>query len=215
LEKNATVSEPTRKPASPTAGFIAGFYVVLAGVALVLAKFFGDLNVLVWHNVHDTPVYLDAIIGATVGVVVVGLSGVLDRYAEWSRELGREFGRTLGALSMPEAFIFALASGVGEELFFRGFLQQLLTEVAFSGPWADWAGLACASVIFGLLHIGPNLRKIWPWTLMAVVLGAVFGWMYLYTGNVLAPIIAHFTINFFNLQSIGRQYGHLKEDELQ
>lgn len=207
------MSEPTPQLASPSTGFIAVFYAILAGIAVFLGDWVGDLNVLVWHNVHDIAYYLDAILGAGVGVVVVALSGVLDRYTEWSRELGREFGRTLGRLSVGQSFVFALASGIGEELFFRGFLQQLLTEVAFSGSWADWAGLAGASLIFGLLHIGPNLKKIWPWTAMAVILGGVFGGMYLYTGNVLAPVVAHFTINFFNLQSIGRQYGHLKQDE--
>ncbi len=203
---------PTMKP-SMTVGFVAGFYLVLAGLAWLLARFFGDLNVLVWHNVHDVPLYVDAILGAGFGIVVVLASGLLDERAEWARRLGREFGRTLGALSTTDAFIFALASGIGEELFFRGFLQQLLTEVVFSGAWADWGGLVITSVVFGALHIGPDIKKFWPWTVMAIVLGAGFGWMYLYTGNVLAPILAHFTINFFNLQSIGRKYGHLKEQE--
>lgn len=180
---------------------------------MLLGSWFGGLDVFVWHNSNATPFHWDALLGAIVGVIVVGLSNLLDRYAAWSRELGREFGRTLGSLSLTQAFIFALGSGVGEELFFRGFLQQLLSGLVFSGAWADMLGLAGASLVFGLLHIGPNLKKIWPWTLMAIILGGVFGAMYLYTGNILAPIVAHFTINFFNLQSIGRQYGHLKEDE--
>ncbi|AWV89593.1 hypothetical protein DN745_09685 [Bradymonas sediminis] len=189
------------------------FYIVLTGAALLLAHWFGGLDVFVWHNANDTPFHLDAALGALVGVVFVGVSSLLDRYTEWSRELGREFGRTLGQVSMSQAFVFALASGIGEEVFFRGFLQQLFSGLLFDGPWADWSGLIFASLIFGMLHIGPNLKKIWPWTIMAVILGGVFGAMYLYTGNVLAPIVAHFTINFFNLQSIGRQYGHLKQDE--
>lgn len=207
------MSEPSRQPAAPSANIITVFYIVLTGVALLLAKLFGGMNVFVWHDANETPFYMDALLGAGVGVLVVGLSSVLDRYTEWSRELGREFGRTLGKMSMGQAFVFALGSGVGEELFFRGFLQQLFSGQIFGGPWADGWGLAAASLIFGMLHIGPNIKKIWPWTAMAIILGAVFGWMYLYTGNVLAPIVAHFTINFFNLQSIGRQYGHLKQDE--
>lgn len=206
---------PEESPPSPniTVGFVAAFYLVLAGLAWLLASFFGDLNLLVWHNANDTPVYMDAIMGAVFGIAVVAGSSLLDKTAEWARRLGREFGRTLGALSTTDALVFALASGIGEELFFRGFLQQLFTDVIFSGAWADWAGLVCASIVFGLLHIGPDIKKFWPWTVMAVVLGAGFGWMYLYTGNVLAPIVAHFTINFFNLQSIGRKYGHLKEEQ--
>lgn len=198
-----------------TVGFVVAFYAFLGVLAWILASVFGDINLLVWHDANDTSVYFDAGIGVAVGVVVVLASNVLDKKAEWARELGREFGRTLGALSTGEAFIFALASGIGEELLFRGFLQQILTEAVFSGAWADWMGLIAASLIFGLLHVGPDIKKFWPWTAMAVVLGAGFGWMYLYTGNVLAPILAHFTINFFNLQSIGRKYGHLKADHEQ
>ncbi len=200
---------------SITVGFVAAFYAFLGVLAWVLATFFGDLNLLVWHDANNTSVFFDAGVGVAVGVVVVLASNVLDEKAEWARRLGREFGRTLGPLSTFDAFIFALASGIGEELLFRGFLQQLLTEVVFEGVWADWAGLVTASVVFGLLHIGPDIKKFWPWTAMAVILGAGFGWMYLYTGNVLAPILAHFTINFFNLQSIGRKYGHLKAEHEQ
>jgi membrane protease YdiL (CAAX protease family) len=201
-------------------GFVVAFYAFMGLLAFGLATFFGDLDVLVWHDANDTPIYLDAALGVGVGVAVVLASNVLDRKAEWARELGREFGRVLGSLSVTDAFLFALASGIGEELLFRGFLQQVFTVVVFEGSWfsevgAEWAGLIAASIIFGLLHMGPNIKKFWPWTVMALVLGAGFGWMYLYTGNVLAPILAHFTVNFFNLQSIGRKYGHLKGEHEQ
>lgn len=193
-------------------GFVVIFYALIGGLAVFLASFWGDLNLLVWHDANETSPVLDAAIGVGVGLLVVLASGVLDRYAEWARRLGREFGKVLGPIGMTDAFIFAVASGVGEELLFRGFLQQMLTDIFFSGEHAAWLGLIVSSLLFGLLHIGPNIKTFWPWTVMAVVLGAAFGAMYLYTGNLLAPILAHFTINFFNLQSIGRKYGHLKTD---
>ncbi|MFP4600361.1 MAG: CPBP family intramembrane glutamic endopeptidase [Persicimonas sp.] len=193
-------------------GFVVAFYAILGVIAWILAGLVGDLNLLEWHNANGTELYVDAGIGAVVGILVVWASHILDRKAEWARDLGRRFGKILGSLSVTEAFIFAAASAVGEELLFRGFLQQALTEVVFSGAWAEWAGLVVASLAFGMLHIGPDLEKMWPWTVMAIVLGAGFGWMYLYTGNILAPILAHFTINFFNLQSIGQKYGHLKDE---
>ena len=39
---------------------------------------------------------------------------------------------------------------------------------------------------------------------MAVVMGFGFGLLYLYTGNIVAPVVAHFTINYFNLMHIAR-----------
>lgn len=200
--------EPPQPRISP--GFVVVFYALLGGLAVFLASFWGDLNLLVWHDTNETPVALDAALGVGLGLLVVLASGLLDKHAEWARRLGREFGKVLGPIGTTDAFIFAVASGVGEELLFRGFLQQLLSVSAFSGDYAEVLGLVTASVLFGMLHVGPNLKTFWPWTAMAVVLGVAFGAMYLYTGNLLAPILAHFTINFFNLQSIGQKYGHLQ-----
>ena len=41
-----------------------------------------------------------------------------------------------------------------------------------------------------------------PWTIFALVLGFALGGLLLLTGSLLAPILAHFTINYFNLHQI-------------
>jgi hypothetical protein len=194
-------------------GFVTVFYLFLAALAWGLATIFGDLDLLVWHNENSTSVYFDAGMGAVVGLVTVVASQVLDRTTSWAQELGREFGKVLGPIDVSAAFIFATASAIGEELLFRGFLQQVLSVSVFGGPYGDWTALIVATLVFGLLHMGPDIKKFWPWTVMALVLGGVFGWMYMYTGNILAPMIAHFTVNFFNLQAIGSRYGDAAEDD--
>jgi len=60
-------------------------------------------------------------------------------------------------------------------------------------------GLWIAAAVFGLLHTGPNTRFL-PWTVMAFGAGLLFGAMVLWTGNLLAPMLAHFVINFLNLR---------------
>lgn len=187
--------------------FVVLFYAILSVSAWGLALFFDDLNPFLWHDENQTSMWFD--VGAAVGfgLLVVGLSRILDQTAEWARELGREFGKLLGNLRVEEVFLVACASGIGEELFFRGFLQQMLSESVFGGPYARWWALAVVSVGFGLLHIGPDLKKFLPWTLMAIVFGGVFGWLFMYSGNLLGPILAHFTINFFNILSISKKYG--------
>lgn len=179
--------------------FIVIFYGVVAAFALICGRWLGDIDVMVWHNHNGTSIVWDAVLGALVGVVVVVGSQILDRTTQWARVLTDEFTRILGSLTVTQAFVFAFCSGVAEEIFFRGFLQQLLTVHVYEGSYAIWFGLIVSSLIFGGLHLGPDFRKFWPWTVMAVVLGAVFGGLYIYTGNLLAPILAHFTINFFNL----------------
>ncbi|MDP8945373.1 MAG: CPBP family intramembrane metalloprotease, partial [Actinomycetota bacterium] len=73
--------------------------------------------------------------------------------------------------------LVAIFSGVGEEAFFRGALQQEF-------------GLVVASLLFGLAHVGPD-RRYFVWTAWAVLAGFVFGFLYEVSGSLLAPILAH------------------------
>lgn len=189
------------------------FYVILAVIAWGLSLFFEGLDPFVWHDENHTSLWFDAGISVGFGLLVVALSQVLDQTTEWAEELGREFGKILGKLEVEQIFVIACASGIGEELFFRGFLQQVLTEFAIGGPNAVWWGLGISSLVFGLLHVGPDFKKFLPWTLMAIVFGGAFGWIFLYTGNLLGPILAHFTINFFNIMSISEKYGVSRESD--
>jgi membrane protease YdiL (CAAX protease family) len=73
--------------------------------------------------------------------------------------------------------LVAVFSGVGEETFFRGAVQQEF-------------GLVAASLVFGLVHVGPDRRYL-VWTGWAVMAGFLFGILYEITGGLLAPIFAH------------------------
>jgi hypothetical protein len=73
--------------------------------------------------------------------------------------------------------LVAVFSGVGEEVFFRGAVQQEF-------------GLVAASLLFGLAHVGPD-RQYLLWTAWAVLAGFVFGLLFSATGGLLAPVTAH------------------------
>ncbi|MFB6263164.1 MAG: lysostaphin resistance A-like protein [Bradymonadaceae bacterium] len=183
------------------------FYTGLAFVAWLLAEAIGGIDLLIWHDDFGTSTYFDAALGAGVGVGAVALSRILERTTEWAQQLAEEFGKLLGPLGLDSVLLLAVASGIAEEVFFRGFLQQLLSEMLFGGPYARVWGLVVSGVVFGLLHVGPDVQKFLPWTIMALIFGGAFGGMYWYTGNLLAPVLAHFTINFLNLNAIARRYG--------
>ncbi|MEK7448206.1 MAG: CPBP family intramembrane glutamic endopeptidase, partial [Planctomycetota bacterium] len=99
--------------------------------------------------------------------------------------LEEEFRNILGPLNGQEIFLIACFSAVGEEFFFRGALQPKL-------------GLIPTALLFGLLHFPIN-KKYLIWTIFAVVMGFLLGWLYLYTGSLVTPIITHFIINQINL----------------
>jgi membrane protease YdiL (CAAX protease family) len=73
--------------------------------------------------------------------------------------------------------LVSVFSGVGEEALFRGALQPVL-------------GIVVTSILFGALHVGPDRRYL-VWTLWAVGAGFLFGFLYEWTGGLLAPMTAH------------------------
>ncbi len=133
---------------------------------------------------------LSPLVGVALGLLVVGLSRLAVGRYDWARSLHHDFRELLGPLTQREILVLALASSIGEELFFRGALQP-------------WLGIWPQAVLFALLHIGPGMRFL-PWTASALVLGATFGLLYRGTGDLGAPIVAHFTINYLNLHFIAR-----------
>ncbi len=198
----------------PPPGVSTGMAVVFYGIMIIIAVAIGgwwlNLDLIEWHNRWETALWLDVLLGAGLGVVTVIASRILEHTTQWARVLGEEFRKILGNLSPTQVMVLAVTSGVAEEVFFRGFLQQALSELWLQN---DWLGLVVASLIFGLIHVGPDRKKFLPWTIMAVVMGFGFGLLYLYTGNILAPVVAHFTINFFNLLHIARDKQGDEEEE--
>lgn len=133
----------------------------------------------------------DAALGVGVGLMVVGISRVLA--ATWSvaRRAEQVLGEAIGPLSAAQCVALAVMSGVGEELLFRGALQPVL-------------GLAVTSLAFGLAHV-PMRRELLAWPVFAAAMGLLLGTMFDDTGALLAPILAHVTVNALNLGFICRR----------
>ncbi len=129
-------------------------------------------------------------VGIAFGFGVARLSQFMVRRYQWSRMMHIEFRGLLGPLDDIEILAFALFSAVGEELFFRGAMQVS-------------TGIVISSLVFGVLHIGPD-KKFLPWPVLAIVMGFAFGALFWLTGNLVAPILAHFVINYQNLHFINR-----------
>jgi membrane protease YdiL (CAAX protease family) len=135
----------------------------------------------------------DLALGVAAGALVVVLSHWLTRRTGWGERLARALAGSLGRLSIPDALLLAVASGLAEEMLFRGALQ----------PRAGWL---VASLLFGLMHFVPR-REFLPWTVFAVLAGMLFGWLFATTGNLVAPVAAHMIVNGINLPILVRRYG--------
>src|SRR5437764_9791991 len=109
---------------------------------------------------------------------------------DWARWLHRDLRALLFPLTGAEIVVLAVASSVGEEMFFRGALLPAI-------------GLLGSSAIFALLHIGPKARHL-PWTASSFAVGLLFGAMFEWTGDLTGPVLAHFLVNFLNLRHVAR-----------
>ena len=67
----------------------------------------------------------------------------------------------------------------------------------------DHFGLWPTVLIFGFVH-GFMDRRFIAWVGFATVLGAAFGLMTEAFGTLLAPTLAHFTVNYLNLGYLSR-----------
>ncbi|MBT8405518.1 MAG: CPBP family intramembrane metalloprotease [Gemmatimonadetes bacterium] len=86
----------------------------------------------------------------------------------------------------------ALAAGVGEELFFRGFL------IAYGVLWLPTpATVVVSSVLFGLVHVMHGSRA----TLRATGLGLVLAVLYVWSGSLWPSILLHTGIDWSSAES--------------
>jgi len=188
---------PTTDPAAgpvPIVRAAARFYALLLAVALLWTFWLGES--LIFRSpvdeVRGIRLGADFALGIAAAAVVIGFSEWLTRRTRLGSELAAALARVLGRRSPVECVFLALASGFAEEAFFRGALQPHV-------------GLVFASLIFGAVHFVPR-REFLPWTAFAIVAGFLFGWLFDTTGNLVAPVVAHASINAVNLWLLSNRH---------
>lgn len=92
-----------------------------------------------------------------------------------------------GLMMVGFLLVVAVAAPVGEELFFRGFVFNVLRRRIGFG-WAVWLSAA----LFALLHA--SLRSFVP----ILVIGALLAWLYARTGSLWSCVVMHGTFNFLS-----------------
>ena len=98
---------------------------------------------------------------------------------------------TFGGLII-NLLLMAVLPALGEELTFRGVLQRLLTpRITTSSPnrLMPHTAIWCSALLFSAIHL--QFYGFVPRMLM----GALFGYMLIWTGSLWIPILMHFTNN--------------------
>lgn len=167
-------------------------YLLMAGVGVGWSALRGHAQVWSVQGREDPQVLLGAASGLLMGLGIVFASRLAVHRFEWARSLHRDLRGRLGPLQDAEILVLAAASSVGEEIFFRGALLPVM-------------GLFGSSVVFALLHVGPQLRYL-PWTFASFAAGLLFGQLFLWAGDLSGPIAAHFTVNYLNLRHLSQHH---------
>jgi membrane protease YdiL (CAAX protease family) len=121
----------------------------------------------------------------------------LSGFESWARGLEdrlKIFTDYLTQFNSMGYFLFAvlvigILPAVGEEFLFRGLLQNLFMKISASPHVAIWL----TAFLFGALHF--QFYGLVP----RMLLGVLFGYLYLWSGNLLIPIFAHFINNALSL----------------
>lgn len=191
-------------PVSPPKHFVltaVAFEGGLAVVAVVLGWFLGQppLQTLRFD-------LFDAALGVAATLPLLGLFWLclkspwqpLETIARILREMLVPLFQNCGTLQL---LVIAALAGIGEEMLFRGVVQPAVAE-QIGGPSGVWLGLLIAAVLFGLLHpITPT------YALLAGLIGLYLGALWLLSGNVLTPIIAHGLYDFIALRYLVKLRG--------
>jgi membrane protease YdiL (CAAX protease family) len=121
-------------------------------------------------------------------VLTVHATRVLVAQTRWARALHITLRGSLLGATPSQMLLLAGTSACAEELFFRALL-------------GSGVGFVSSSAIFGILH---GVRRQSPLAVAAwsFGMGLVFSGLYLASGTLLAPMLAHCVINYENMQYI-------------
>jgi hypothetical protein len=146
--------------------------------------------------------WIVAFLGAMTMVFVVVFTG-LDPAANQTSELGTA-DPLVFALLVPISFLLI---GPGEELLFRGVIQNAMVE-----SLGRWPGIVLATLLFAAAHVfsltGPLTGRATTIGLLFVP-GLVLAVTYDYSGNIVVPSLVHGAYNatLFALSFFGTVFG--------
>ena len=161
---------------SPNSVLIPGTLLAAGGLIILFMPFNG--LVIEWNQSLKLPDFLkDFEAWASAKEAELGeLTEFLTHFSNYGQFL----------LAIP---VIAAVPALGEELFFRGIMQNRLRLIFGNTHAAVWV----TALIFGIIHL--QFYGLFPRMLLAVL----FGYVYVYSGNLLLPVFGHFVNNGLTL----------------
>lgn len=170
-------------------GWVVLAYGALGVLGATLSVAFGGspFTRAAWLEMTPTEgVVASLVLGACGAVLALIVTRVLVRRARWGRALHEALRPLVSGRDDSTLWLMALTSGVGEEIFFRGFLSVTV-------------GIWLSSLAFGALHQVRGAGRI-GWAASAFAMGLFFASLYALTGQLVGCIVAHAIVNAVNLR---------------
>lgn len=186
--------------------------VTVGGVAVPL----GALLVLLWARWSRTPLrelgygrptswIASLAIGLAIGVPFKFLMKAVVMPLFGADPINRTYHYLAGNTSiLPAAIWMMLVAGFGEETVFRGYLFERLGTLIGARPGAKATILLVTSALFALAHYADQGVA---GSEQAAFTGLVFGTIFLVTGQIWIPMIAHAA---FDLTALAMIYGNVE-----
>jgi hypothetical protein len=122
--------------------------------------------------------------GAIPAVIFVSCTRLWAKRSAKGRALARELSAKAEEMQARQIFFVAASASVTEEFFFRGALVPT-------------CGVIVAALAFGVLH----LRSGVAWAALAAIFGAALGIVFMTSGSLVGPLLAHFAVDAIALFS--------------
>lgn len=140
----------------------------------------------------------------------VNFPDFMSGFEEWARNLEDQLAEATEKFTTFNNFsqfsfgflAIAILPGIGEELLFRGVLQNSLHKWTKNAHVAIWV----SAFLFAAIHM--QFYGLVP----RMMLGAVFGYLYVWSGNIWYPIISHIANN--GISVIAVYWAQMNEDSL-
>ena len=98
--------------------------------------------------------------------------------------------------------VIVLFASIGEEMLFRGFLQNILDNALLLAIDLGWfsitGGAIVSAIVFGIIHVAPAKQmgsSVPVLVISAAVLGLIAGIFLTFSGSIILPIVVHIEFN--------------------
>lgn len=160
---------------------------VTAIILWIIAKIclrFSGIPLMSWRWYEQ-----DFLAGLGLGLGITLISGISYKLiTPYRQSVDFYLDIVLKPLALPDLIWLGLLPGLSEELLFRGVLIPALGSNNFA--------IIVSSISFGILHLSAPHQ--WIYVAWATIVGLIFGYSTLITGNLLVAIVAHITTNLLS-----------------